>query len=382
MKLKKLFALSLSLILSASALLFTGCKKDKKLWEYYEDYFKVGCTMNYGTQDMYEDIAGEFNSMTCENEVKWNALEPTEGTFDFTVADKMVAFAKNNKMAVRGHCLAWHNPLALPNWVFTDTGSDGKPVAATFEKVKARLVNHATEVVKHFGTEVYAWDVWNEMLTDKYTSDENDLYRVDSQWHAVCGLTANASPEEKAAANERIEELIVATFAAARKANPKTKLFYNEYFVNNSYKMKKILTMVDRLQKKGCEIDGVGIQAHYDINSFDAELLDNLIAELGKRGLEVQITEVDFSMYDYNADKSLYYQEFTEDMQDLQASCFGKVFEVCRKHKDVVTAVVQWGVADDDSYLHKIPVEGRKDWPYLFDEYHEKKDAYYAIINF
>ena len=66
--------------------------------------------------------------------------------------------------------------------------------------------------------------------------------------------------------------------------------------------------------EKGCEIDGVGIQAHYDITSFDAEMLEYLIVEIAERGLEVQITEIDFSMYDYNGDVGLYYHEFTEDM--------------------------------------------------------------------
>ena len=125
-----------SVILAGAALSFTGCGEDRKLWEYYKDYFKIGCTMNYGTQDIFDDIASEFNSMTCENEMKWDALEPNEGQFNFTSADNMVSFAKAHGMSVRGHCLAWHNPLALPGWVFADAGEDGKPAVASYEKVK------------------------------------------------------------------------------------------------------------------------------------------------------------------------------------------------------------------------------------------------------
>ena len=382
MRFKKIMTLALAGALSVSAFALTGCGGEKKLWQYYEDYFKIGCTMNYGTQAQYDDIAGEFNSMTCENEMKWEALEPTEGNFTFTVADDMVAFAKEHGMAVRGHCLAWHNPLSLPSWVFVE-GEGAEATTASFEKIKERLVNHATAVVEHFGSDVYAWDVWNEMLTDSYTTDETDLYRIDSGWHNICGLNGDETPEEREAANEKIEELIVATFEAAREAAPAdTKLFYNEYLTNNTYKVEKLLTMLDRLLEKGCEIDGVGIQCHYDINNFDSEMLDYVIKEIGKRGLEVQITEYDFSMYHYNNDTTLFYDEFTEDMSALQASCVGKLFEVCRNNKDIVTAVVQWGVADDDSYLFNMPVEGRQDWPYIFDAEHQKKEAYYAIIDF
>lgn len=379
---KKIAICLASVLLAGAALSFSGCGEDKKLWQHYKDYFKIGCTMNYGTQDIFDDIAGEFNSMTCENEMKWVALQPNEGQYNYTSADNMVSFAKEHGMSVRGHCLAWHNPLALPGWVFSVEGEDGKPAVASYDKVKERLVTHATEVVTHFGDDIYAWDVWNEVITDNYTEDDTDLYRLDSQWHTVAGLSGALSPDERNAVNDKIEDLFIATFDAARKANPDAKLFYNDYFANNQFKAQKLLTVLDRLLEKGCEIDGVGIQAHYDITSFDWEMLENLIVQISARGLEVQITEIDFSMYDYNGDIALYYHEFTEDMAQLQASCFGKAFEIFRKHKDKITCVTQWGVADDDSYLHKIPVAGRQDWPYLFDEYHAKKPAYYAVIDF
>ena len=132
----------------------------------------------------------------------------------------------------------------------------------------------------------------------------------------------------------------------------------------------------------GCEIDGVGIQAHYDITSFDAEMLENLIIDIHELGLDVQITEVDFSVYDYNADTSLYYTEFTPEMEELQAHCFAKVFEIARKHKDKVSCVTQWGVADDSSYLFNMPVPNRNDWPYLFDADHQPKLAYEMVMDF
>ena len=69
-------------------------------------------------------------------------------------------------------------------------------------------------------------------------------------------------------------------------------------------------------------------------------------------------------------------------MEELQASCFGKVYEIARKHKDKVSCVTQWGVADDDSYLFNMPVSNRQDWPYLFDADLQPKLAYYAVMDF
>ena len=87
-------------------------------------------------------------------------------------------------------------------------------------------------------------------------------------------------------------------------------------------------------------------------------------------------------MYDYNADTSLYYTEFTPEMQELQASCFGKAFEIFRKHADKISSVTQWGVADDSSYLFNMPVKNRQDWPYLFDAGHGRKLCYEAVMDF
>lgn len=46
-------------------------------------------------------LAKHFNSVTPGNALKWDATQPTEGTFRFTDADAMVDFAQANGMAVR-----------------------------------------------------------------------------------------------------------------------------------------------------------------------------------------------------------------------------------------------------------------------------------------
>ncbi len=364
-------------MLAATSLGFAGCSNEQTLREKYKDYFLIGATMSYGNFETYEDIVDEFSSMTCENEMKWNNTEPKEGEFDFTMSDAMVEFAKEHDLSVRGHCIAWHNKDAIPDWVYE----------GGFDAARERLLNHATGVVSHFGDSIYAWDVWNEMLTDDTDEDDTNLFRISyaddatngSKWHELAGLAKGQSEEDRIAANQKIEQLVVDTFAAAREG---TKLYYNEYFVNNTYKCRKLLVFLQDLIDMGCEIDGVGIQAHYDITSFDAEMLENLIVSISELGLDVQITEIDFSMYDYNADTSLYYTEFTPEMAELQASCFGKAFEIFRKHADKISSVTQWGVADDSSYLFNMPVKNRKDWPYLFDAGHQPKLCYEAVMDF
>jgi endo-1,4-beta-xylanase len=53
-----------------------------------------------------------------------------------------------------------------------------------------------------------------------------------------------------------------------------------------------------------------------------------------------------------------------------------------REYKNVITGVTFWGVADDMTWLDYFPVPGRKNWPLLFDENHEEKQAFRNITDF
>src|SRR5262245_46214768 len=60
-------------------------------------------------------VAREFDSLTPENEMKWDALEPRPGAFAFEAADRLVNFAGENGIRMRGHTLVWHQQH--PCWV-------------------------------------------------------------------------------------------------------------------------------------------------------------------------------------------------------------------------------------------------------------------------
>ena len=72
-------------------------------------------------------LAKHFNSVTAGNAMKWDTIQPVEGTFNYTDADAIVAFARANAMKVRGHTFVWYNQT--PAWVFND--ANGQPMTAT-----------------------------------------------------------------------------------------------------------------------------------------------------------------------------------------------------------------------------------------------------------
>jgi endo-1,4-beta-xylanase len=64
-------------------------------------------------------VAEQFSSVTPENVMKWESVEPQRGVNDFAAADQLVAFARAHHQSVRGHTLVWHNQL--PAWLTSGT---------------------------------------------------------------------------------------------------------------------------------------------------------------------------------------------------------------------------------------------------------------------
>jgi endo-1,4-beta-xylanase len=136
--------------------------------------------------------------------------------------------------------------------------------------------------------------------------------------------------------------------------------------------------MLDR----GIPVDGIGIQGHWNIYQEDlAERLDRAIVRFAGLGLEVQVTEMDLSMYRHE-DIETRYSSPPPELLELQARRYAEIFAVLRDRSEMVTGVTFWGVSDEKTWLDNFPVSGRKNWPLLFDEEMRPKLAYAAIIDF
>jgi len=80
--------------------------------------------------------------VTAENAMKTGPIHPRENEYCWRDADSIVAFAKRNRLRVRGHNLCWHNQA--PKWMFVD--GEGKRVNR--DVLLKRLKEHITAVVK------------------------------------------------------------------------------------------------------------------------------------------------------------------------------------------------------------------------------------------
>ena len=181
--------------------------------------FLVGCAMNVDQIDGKEPKAVDivkknFNSIVAENCMKPENIEPEEGKFNWTDADKFVKFGNDNGLKVIGHVLIWHDQTAP--WMFKNKYGE----LPNREEMIKRMHDYIFTVVGRYKGKVYGWDVTNECVLD------DGSFR-NSPWYRAIG-----------------PDFIKLAFQFAHEADPDAELYYNDYSMNKPAKMKTVVKLV------------------------------------------------------------------------------------------------------------------------------------------
>ena len=337
----------------------TGFDSTKGLKDFYASYFPIGVAVSPEALKTDEGslVLKHFNSVTPENTLKSSVIHPKENEYFWKDADSIVAFAQRNNLKIRGHTLVWHNQT--PSWLFID--KNGATVSK--EVLLQRLKDHITAVVGRYKGKIYAWDVVNEAISDK-----RDEYLRPSKWLQIIG-----------------EEFIAKAFQWAHEADPEAQLFYNDYNEISPIKRAKIIKLVKSLRAAGVPIHAIGLQGHWAVNEPSRGQLDSTLKELADVGLPLQITELDISVYSKEHDARERKPEdanaaFTAEREQQQIEKYKMSFELFRKYKKYITGVTFWNISERYSWLDNFPVQGRKDYPLLFDKNLQPKKAYWEVV--
>lgn len=169
-----LFVACITLLLSCSS---TGNDESPTLKETYKDLFYIGTALNADQIEGKDKLSinvvkSNFNSITPENIMKSEIIQPKEGEFDFTLADKFVDFGEQNEMKIIGHTLIWHSQA--PKWFFVDDNGDN----VTPDVLKQRMKDHISKVVGRYKGRIDGWDVVNEAIEDDGSWRNSKFYEI------------------------------------------------------------------------------------------------------------------------------------------------------------------------------------------------------------
>ena len=291
--------------------------------------------LRLGTEIYADTLKTHFNYVTPENAMKLGNIHPQPDTYDFGPADRIVEFARENGMKVRGHALVWHSQNA--GWLDGPEAPDW-----TRDELIEVMREHIFEVAGRYKDDIFAWDVVNEAL-------DGGNYRA-SFWYNTIG-----------------PEYIAMAFRFAHEAAPNARLYYNDYGIEVvNAKSDKMYEMVTGLLEDGVPIHGVGLQTHLILGGgFNFESFHANIQRFMDLGLFVDLTEIDIRIQTPVTD-----EELAE-----QGRMYKRLAEVYLSFATADTFVT-WGVTDRFSWI-PYSFEGF-DEPLLFDRWYDPKPAFFS----
>ncbi|MEY2516266.1 MAG: endo,4-beta-xylanase, partial [bacterium] len=206
----------------------------------------------------------------------------------------------------------------------------------------AVMRDHIRTVMRHFAGDIEEWDVVNEPIAEDGTL-------APTVWRRFIG-----------------PDYIAEALRAARAADPRAKLFINDFAVESpGPKLDGLLALVRDLKARRVPLDGIGLQAHWNIAKLtDEATFTETLRGFERMGLEVQITEMDVGA-------SLLGVPRAERMQ-RQAAGYGVAAHACNAVAKC-TRFTTWGFTDAVSWL------SAAESGLLFDRSYRPKPAYAAV---
>ncbi|RPD51945.1 endo-1,4-beta-xylanase [Paracnuella aquatica] len=362
------------LSVACAGILAAGCSSSRKatttagtpsLKEVFKKEFVIGTALN---ADQIEGkdagaaalVPQQFNAITPENIMKAEVMHPEWGRYNFDLADKLVEYGKKNNIQINAHTLIWHSQL--PPFMRRMKSADS---------VRMFMTEHINTIAGRYDGKVYSWDVVNEALEEDGTMRKSVFL------------------------NTLGEDFVVEAFRLAQKASPNSKLYYNDYNIEEPKKRAGAIRLIKKIQAAGVRIDGVGIQGHWRAYDVPLKNIEESIQEFSALGIQVAFTELDLGVLPNPWDGNIadvnrtaansermnpYAAGLPDSMQANLTKGYEDLFRLFLKYQDKIERVTFWGVNDGQSWLNDWPIRGRTNYPLLFDRNFKPKPAFYSVI--
>lgn len=248
---------------------------------------------------------------------QWSFYEPRANEQNTANTERIAAWCKENDIAIKGHVLLWHQHY--PKWLPNEQ-----------EPARAAIKNYITDTVAHYKDTIDYWDVANEQAELMSPNARRDRFdNPITQW----------------VKQEGTFKVIGQSLEWARSANPRARLLYNDFMLNDDFER-----IVGDLSRNRRPLDAVGIQSHMYGADWTLEKVWQTAETYGRYGKPIHFTEVSVLSGDYDrADEAqnqpTQLRPSTPEGERRQADYVEKFYTLLFSHPKV-EAITWWDFKD------------------------------------
>ena len=267
-----------------------------------------------------EVFTSHFNAAVIEAAFKWHEMEPEPGKVNYATVDSMLAWASQEGIPVRGHCIFWGIPNRVQSWL-KDLGDPGLRLA---------IQQRARGIGARYRDQFAEYDLNNEMIHANYY--------------------------EQRLGPEFIKQMAL----WVKDGDPNARLFVNDYDILTGNRLGDYVKHIRRLLDMGVPIAGIGVQGHLHGDSFDPVALQNALDELAQFKLPIRVTE-----YNFPGQRSKFYTgdrqaQMTPEEERAKAEALKQYFRICFAHP-AVTGIMMWGFWEGANWIPQSSLY-KRDW--------------------
>jgi len=267
-----------------------------------------------------EIFLSHFNAGVPEADFKWDVMERQKGQVNYAVVDNMLAWADQNGIPLRGHCIFWGVPNHVQPWLKEMNDDDFK--ATVFERGRT--------IGSRYRGRFAEYDLNNEMMHANYYEQRFGL------------------------------DFIRQMALSVKEGDPDARLFVNDYDITTGNRLDDYVKHIRSLLDAGVPISGIGVQGHLHGDSFDPAALQRALDTLAQFHLPIRITEFNFpgqrSKY-YTGDRRAV---MTPEEEQAKADALKQFFTMCFGHPSV-TGILMWGFWEGADWIPQSALY-RRDW--------------------
>jgi len=267
-----------------------------------------------------EVFTSHFNAAVIEAAFKWHEMEPERGKVNYATVDSMLAWASQQGIPVRGHCIFWGVPNRVQSWL-KDLGDP---------ELRLAIQQRARSIGARYRDQFAEYDLNNEMIHANYYEQRlgPEFIKQMADW--------------------------------VKDGDPNARLFVNDYDILTGNRLADYVKHIRCLLDLGVPIAGIGVQGHLHGDSFDPAALQNALDELAQFKLPIRVTEFNFP-----GQRSKFYigdrqAQLTPEEERAKAEALQQYFRICFAHP-AVTGIMMWGFWEGANWIPQSSLY-KRDW--------------------